>query len=67
MEHSPRRLGQDWRIAWWRSDAGLETVEYALLTAVLLGAVIAAFPAIPTAFTEAYSAIADALANAMGG
>jgi hypothetical protein len=34
---------------------------------VLLGAVIAAFPAIPTGFTEAYCAIADALANAMGG
>jgi Flp pilus assembly pilin Flp len=42
-------------------------VEYALLAAVLLGAVIAAFPAIPTGFTEAYSAIANALGDALGG
>jgi len=67
MEHSPTRLGRDWLTSRWLSDAGLETVEYALVAAVLLGAVIAAFPAIPTGFTEAYSAITSALADAMGG
>jgi len=67
MERSPTRLGHNWAIVRWRSEAGLETVEYALLAAVLLGAVIAAFPAIPTSFTQAYSAIADALGGALGG
>lgn len=67
MEHSPTRHGCDRATPWWRSDPGLETVEYALLIAVLLGAVILAFPAIPTGFTAAYSAIADALGGALGG
>jgi len=67
MENSRARPEHGRSLRWWRGESGLETVEYALLAAVLLGAVIAAFPAIPTGFTDAYSAITDAIAAALGG
>jgi Flp pilus assembly pilin Flp len=48
-------------------ERGLETVEYALIAAVLLGAVAAIVPQFSAEFVAAYSAINDAIASALGG
>lgn len=48
-------------------ERGLETVEYALIAAVLLGTVAAIVPQFSAEFVAAYSAINDAIASALGG
>ena len=50
----------------WRSDAGLEAVEYALIAAILLTALFLAVPQFVNQFAPAYNAIMNSLTTAMG-
>ena len=73
MERSPRepnsaavgrRPGRGRR---WRGESGLETIEYALIAAVILTALLASIPLIAAEVFPAYSTIIDAIINALPG
>lgn len=51
----------------WRDDAGLEVVEYALIAALLLGALLIILPQFSSEFVAAFTSINNAIAEAMGG
>lgn len=67
MEHLPEPLTRDRRSRWWRGERGLETVEYALIAALLVVVLLAILPQVSQAFIDAYTAVNDALADAMSG
>lgn len=48
-------------------EAGLEVVEYALIAALLLGVLLVILPQFSQEFISGFTAINNALAEAMGG
>ena len=51
----------------WRGESGLETIEYALIAALILTALLAAIPLIAAEVFPTYSSIIDAINDALPG
>lgn len=66
MKHLPDRRPRDHEQS-SGDDAGLETIEYALVAAIILGGLIALVPTFVPSVFAAYTQIVDTLTAAMGG
>lgn len=69
MERSPEQFGRRRSDGGHpqRSEAGLETIEYALIAALVLTALLASIPLIAEEVFPAYNAIINAINDGLGG